>query len=54
MVFAIKPGPVPSPERSFHREIDKATVGVSLKADIANNFLIGDTGLVFQKEMVFE
>jgi hypothetical protein len=54
MVFTIKPGHVPPPEGSFHWEIDKATVGVSLKANTTDNFLIGGIGRVFQKEIIFE
>jgi hypothetical protein len=54
MVFIIKPGPVLSPEGSFHWEINKAIVGVSLKANNTDNFLICSAELVFQKEIIFE
>jgi hypothetical protein len=54
MIFTIKQGLVPSPKGIFHWEIDKATVGTSLKANTTDKFLIGDVGLVFQKEVIFE
>jgi hypothetical protein len=54
MIFTIKPGHVPPLEGSFHWEIDKATVGASLKTNTTDNFLIGGAGLVFQKEIIFE
>jgi hypothetical protein len=54
MIFAIKPGHVPSPERGFHQKINEPIVGASLKVDTANNFSIGGAGLVFQKELIFE
>jgi hypothetical protein len=47
MVFTIKLGHVPPPEGSFNREIDKATIGVSLKANNTDNFSIDGAGLVF-------
>jgi hypothetical protein len=54
MIFTIKPGHVPPLEGSFHWEIDKATVGASLKTNTTDNFLIGGAGLIFQKEIIFE
>jgi hypothetical protein len=54
MVFTIKPGHVPSLEGRFHGEIDKTIVGVSLNANTTDNLLIGGTGLVFHKEIIFE
>jgi hypothetical protein len=39
--------------RSFHEEIDKATVGASLNANTTDNLLTGGVGLVFQKEIIF-
>jgi hypothetical protein len=53
MIFTIKPTPMPSPEGSFHWEIDEATIGASLKA-AADNFSVGGAGLVFQEEIIFE
>jgi hypothetical protein len=54
MVFTIKPSLVPPMEGSFHQKIDKATIGLSLKANTTDNFSIGGAGLVFQKEIIFE
>jgi hypothetical protein len=54
MVFTIKISLVPFSERRLHRKVDKAIVGASLKTNIADYFSVGDAGLVFQEEVVFE
>jgi hypothetical protein len=54
MAFTIKPSLVPPPEGSFQWGIDETTVGVSLKANTTDNFLIGGARMVFKKEIIFE
>jgi hypothetical protein len=54
MVLVIKPGPMPSPERSFHRMVEKASTRVGLKAYAPNNLTVNGTRLVFQEKIVLE
>jgi hypothetical protein len=54
MVFAIKPGLVPSLEQSLHCHIQEATARACLEAYAANNLLFIGTGLILQQEITFE
>jgi hypothetical protein len=54
MVFAIKPGLMPSLERGLQWEIQEAIAGVSLEAYATNNLVVIDAGLILQKEIAFE
>jgi hypothetical protein len=53
-VFTIKPGLVPSLERSLHWQIQEAAARVRLEAYAANNLLFICTGLILQQEIAFE
>jgi hypothetical protein len=54
MVFTVKPGLVPSLERSLHWEIQEATVRASLEAYAVNNLLFISAELILQEEIAFE
>jgi hypothetical protein len=54
MVLAIKPGPMPSPERSLHRKVEEASMRVGLKTYNPNNPMVSGTQLVFQEKIVLE
>jgi hypothetical protein len=54
MVFVIKPGLVPSLERSLHLQIQETTVRAHLEAYAANDLSFIDTGLILQQEIAFQ
>jgi hypothetical protein len=54
MVFVIKPGLMPSLERSLHWEIQEAAARASLEAYTASNLPVIGTGLILQEEIAFE
>jgi hypothetical protein len=47
MIFTIKLGLVPSPERSFHREAKETAARMSLKTHAPDDLSVIDTWLVF-------
>jgi hypothetical protein len=54
MVFTIKPGLVPSLERSLHWQIQEAATRAHLEANATNNLSFISTGLILQQEIAFE
>jgi hypothetical protein len=50
MVFTVKPGHVPSPERRFHGEVKKAAAGASLESNDPDNLLVVSAWLIFQEK----
>jgi hypothetical protein len=54
MVFSIKLGFVPSPERSFHGEVKEASTRASLEINAPNDVLVIGTWLVFQEKIILE
>jgi hypothetical protein len=54
MVLAIKPGPMPSLQRSLQRKVEEASTRASLETYTPNHLLVGCTWLVFQEKIVLE
>jgi hypothetical protein len=50
MVLAIKPCPMPSPERSLQRKVEEASTRAGLKTYTPNNLSVSGARLVFQKK----
>jgi hypothetical protein len=54
IVLAIKPGVMPSLERSHHRKVEEASTRAGLKTYTPNNLSVSGTRLVFQEKIVLE
>jgi hypothetical protein len=54
MVLAIKLGPMPSPEISLHRKIEKGGARAGLKTHGPSNLSVSGTRLVLQEKIAFE
>jgi hypothetical protein len=54
MVLTIKPGPMPSPQRSLQRKVEEASTRASLETYTPNHLLVGGAQLVFQEKIVLE
>jgi hypothetical protein len=54
MVLTIKPGHMPSSERSLQRKVEEANTRAGLKTYTPNNLSVSDTWLVFQEKIILE
>jgi hypothetical protein len=52
MILSIEPYTIPSPNRSFQRKVEEASVRASLKTYALDNLLVSGTQLIFQEKVV--
>jgi hypothetical protein len=50
MIFTIKPCCVPSPDRSFHGEVEEDATRASMESSASDDLLLFDAWLIFQKK----
>jgi hypothetical protein len=50
MIFTIKPGFVPSPNRSFHGEVEEDATRAGLESSASDDLSVFDAWLIFQKK----
>jgi hypothetical protein len=52
MILSMEPYTMPSPNRSFQRKVEEASVRASLKTYALDNLLVSGTQLIFQEKVV--